>query len=97
MLALIRPKNKSLLVNLSWRELTLRTNDSPDDTGSAKHLRAQAKEAVFLCRGTHLVNVSKHPSLYAELSGACQHGGKNLCPEHRSWRDLHVVTKLEVW
>jgi len=86
----------NLLVNLTMRELTLRANNTPNDTRGSKHLCAQAEESILLVRTANSVNVREHPFLDAELGGTSNDGSKDLRPEHGAWWDLHVMTKLEV-
>lgn len=44
----------------------------------------------------HTLDVAEHPSLNTKLGGQSNNRGDDLSPEHRTRRDLHVVTKLEV-
>ena len=85
-----------VLVNLTLGELTLRTDDSPDDRSGAKDLSRWADEPVRLVRVAHPLDVREHPCLYTELYGSSNDGSSHLRPEHRPRRDLHIMSKLEI-
>ena len=53
-------------------------------------------EAIRLVGIAHVRDIREHPRLNAELHGAGDNCGDDLCPEHRPRRDLHVVAELEV-
>jgi len=66
------------MVNLTRGELTGRSNNTPDDTGSTEYLSEWANEAILLVRTTHVRNVGEHPSLHTKLDGASNDSSNNL-------------------
>ena len=87
---------QELVVDLSRREDTLRANDTPDDRGGTEHGRARAGKVVLLVVRAHIINISEHPALHAELDRAGKGGRDDLTPEHGARGHLHVVAELEV-
>ena len=67
-----------------------------NDGCGAKHSSRRADEAVFLFRAAKILNVGEQPSLHSKLHSAGKHGRDYLTEEHRTVRDLHIVTELEV-
>ena len=55
------------VINLARRELSLWTNDSPDETRSSEHFCIGTDETAFLSWAAHIWNVGKHPRLHTEL------------------------------
>lgn len=55
------------MINLARRELSLWTNDSPDEARSSKHFCIGTDETAPLSWAADIWNVGKHPRLYAEL------------------------------
>lgn len=84
------------VVHLARAEHVFGGNNTPDDGGGTEHGGRQANESVILVARAHIFDVGEHPRLDTELSGQSDDGGNNLSPEHGTWGDLHVVTKLEV-
>jgi len=71
-------------------------NDTPDDRRSAEHRGAQANKAIIRITIADILDMREHPSLYAQLRRKCDDRSDNLSPEHRSRRNLHIMTELEV-
>lgn len=84
------------VINLSRRELSRRTDNTPDDTRGSKHLRARADESALLRLLTHPRDIAEHPRLHAKLGRPSDDGSNDLRREHRAGWELHVMTKLEV-
>ena len=84
------------IINLPLRELSRRANYTPNNAGSAEYLRRWANETVLLGGIADFRNITEHPCLYPKLNGTSDDGGNDLGPKHRLWRNLHVVTELEI-
>jgi hypothetical protein len=72
------------IIDLAFRELSSRSNNTPNDTRRAEDLSCRTNEAILLIAGAYIRNIGEHPRLYAKLRGPCNDSGDNLCPEHGS-------------
>jgi hypothetical protein len=72
------------VVHLTLRELTSRSDDTPDDGRRTKHSGRRANETIGLVSVAHAVNVGEHPSLNTKLDSSSNDCSDDLTPEHRT-------------
>jgi hypothetical protein len=66
------------VIDLACCELSLRTNDSPDEARGSEHFGIRAGKPVFLTCAAEIWNVGKHPRLHTELRRSGDDGSYDL-------------------
>ena len=78
------------VIDLARRELSLRTNNSPNEACSSEYFGAGTDETVFLTLTAKICNVGKHPGLHAKLHCSGNGSSYDLTCAALSHRMYHI-------